>query len=84
MTTVANILKGIRTLEADIEYLEEKLDRLDPDSLEAESADRILTVKYRLISEEQTRLHRAEIMAAREAAEARLAYHDEHDTLDLY
>jgi len=32
----------------------------------------------------EARLDRLTCNAAREAAEARLAYHDEHDTLDLY
>ena len=85
---MSNTLENIRVLEGDIAYLERKLDGLleyHPDGcLEAESVDRILNVKYRLLSEQQERLDREQSEAARLAAEARLQHHLDNDTLDLY
>jgi len=89
MTTTTHIREAIRILEDDVRELERKIDKLDTDSLEAvsleaESASRILNVKLVLLSEQKEKLERIESNSAREAAEARLAYHVENDTLDLY
>jgi len=83
---IETIKDNIERLTADAEYLYAKADEAEArgDWLTAESAERMALVKDRLLSEERDRLERAEDRAAREAAEARLAYHDEHDTLDLY
>lgn len=81
---IDHIRENVRVLQNDITDLERKLDKHDPDSLEAESAERVLNVKYRLFSEQRDLLQRAESDSARAGAEARLAYHVENDTLDLY
>jgi hypothetical protein len=81
---IDQIRENIRVLQDDITYLEKELDALNPDSLAAESKERILNVKWRLLSEQREILERRESEVAREAAEARLAYHVENDTLDLY
>lgn len=82
--TPDQIHENIAVLQDDILYLEQQLDGLDPDSLEAESKDRILGVKWALLLEQKALLQRHESEAPRRAAEARLAYHVENDTLDLY
>lgn len=81
---IEQIKENIRVLDDDIRYLEEQLRGLNPDSPAAESKERILNVKWRLLQEQTDILMRKESSAAREAAEARLAYHTETDTLDLY
>jgi len=83
-TTLDQIRENIAVLQDDILHLEQQLDGLDPDSLAAESKDRVLNVKWRLLSEQRALLERHESEAPRRAAEARLAYHVENDTLDLY
>ena len=91
-TTPAQIRENIAVLQDDILHLEQQLDGLDPDSLAAESKDRILNVKWRLLSEQRALLERHESeaprraanKAANKAAKARLAHHVENDTLDLY
>lgn len=82
--TPDQIRENIRVLQDDILYLEQQLDGLDPDSPAAESKDRIIGVKWRLLLEQRAILERHESEAPRRAAEARLAYHVENDTLDLY
>jgi hypothetical protein len=82
--SIDHIRENIRVLQDDVLYLEQRLDEAAPDSLEAESRERILNVKYRLLQEQRDLLDRRESASAREAAEARLAYHVENDTLDLY
>lgn len=82
--TIDAIRENIRVLQDDITWLEGELDTLDPDSLSAESKERILNVKWRLLSEQRAILERMESDAPRSAAEARLAYHVENDTLDQY
>jgi len=76
----------IAILENDIDHLQRKLDRAveEGNELEAESVERILSVKEGLLADEIAKRDAAESRAAREAAEARLAYHDDNDTLDLY
>ena len=68
----------------DITYLESQLDKLDPDSLEAESKERVLNVKWRLYSEQRYLIDRLEDRQAVEAAQARWVWHENNDTLDLY
>jgi len=77
---------NIARLEGDIEYLEGKLDKYEAEGndFEAESVDRILGTTYNLLSEQQGILDVLEERAPRLAAEARLAYHDERDELDIY
>ena len=82
--SIDHIRENIRVLQDDVLYLEQRLDEAAPDSLEAESRERILNVKYRLLQEQRDLLDRRESASARDAAEARLAYHVENDTLDLY
>jgi hypothetical protein len=43
----------------DIQHLESQIARLDPDSIEAESKDRIVNVKWRLLQEQRDALERA-------------------------
>ena len=83
-TTLDQIRENIAVLQDDILDLEQQLDGLDPVSPAAESKDRILNVKWRLLSEQRALLERHESEAPRRAAEARLAHHVENDTLDLY
>jgi len=61
MIDIDAIRENIAVLNDDVRYLERKLDRLDRDSLDAESAERILNAKYRLLQEQQDMLDRAEI-----------------------
>jgi hypothetical protein len=82
--TSDQIRRNIRDLLDDIAHLERKLDNTDPDSLDAESIERILNAKYGLLSEQEELRDAIASRAAREAAEARLAYHADEDTLDLY
>ena len=82
--SIDHIRENIRVLQDDVLYLEQRLDEAAPDSLEAESRERILNVKYRLLQEQRDLLDRRESGSAREAAEARWRFHEENDTLDLY
>jgi hypothetical protein len=82
--TPDQIRENIAVLQDDILYLEHQLDDLDPDSPAAESKDRVIVVKWLLLLEQKALLQRHESDAPRRAAEARLAYHVENDTLDLY
>mgnify|MGYP006285946983 CR=1 FL=1 len=54
------------------------------DEVAATSHERMANVIERMISKEEARLEREISEAPRRAAEARLAYHLENDTLDLY
>jgi hypothetical protein len=76
--------ENMRVLQDEIHYLEARRDGCEDDTPEAESLDRILNVKWRLLSEQRSLLDRAECNAAREAAEARWHHHEAADTLDLY
>lgn len=82
--TLDQIRESMCVLQDDIRYLEQQLDGLDPDSPAAESKERIINVKWRLYLEQRDLLQRYDSAASRRAAEARLAYHVENDTLDLY
>ena len=65
----------------DITYLENQLDKLDPESPEYESKDRVLNVKWRLYSETRDKIDRLEDRQAVESAQT-LAYR--WHLLDLY
>ena len=82
--TLEEIRENVRILQDDILHLEQQLDSIDPDGIDAESKERVLNVKWRLLSEQQRLLERRESESARRAAEARWRYHEENDTLDLY
>jgi hypothetical protein len=58
--TLEEIRENIRGLQDDILYLERQLDGLDPDGLDAESKERVLNVKWRLLSEQRGLLERRE------------------------
>jgi hypothetical protein len=53
------IRENIAVLQDDIQHLESQIARLDPDSIEAESKDRIVNVKWRLLQEQRDALERA-------------------------
>ena len=78
------IRENIRGLNADIEEMSGRLDGIDPDGLEAEGLERMLNTTDCLLAEQLEMLDRLLSEAPRRAAEARLAYHVENDTLDLY
>jgi hypothetical protein len=59
MINIEHIRDNVRVLSDDIQFLEDALKRLDPDSVEADSKDRILNVKWRLLSEQRSLLGRA-------------------------
>ena len=84
MTNIETVRENMSVLLEDILYLGKQLDSLDPESIEAESKERIINVKWRLFEEQRAILDRLESNSAREAAEARWKYHEENDTLDLY
>lgn len=71
-------------LHDDILHLESLLDKLDPDSPEAESKERVINVKWRLYSEQRDIIDHLEDKQAIASAQAIFAYHEENDTLDLY
>lgn len=68
----------------DITYLESELDKLAPESLEYESKNRVLNVKWRLYSETRDKIDRLEDKQSVESAQARWKWHETSDTLDLY
>jgi hypothetical protein len=84
MTDIETVRENISVLHDDIIYLEQQLDRLDPESPEAISKERIINVKWCLREEQRDILDRLERNSAREAAEERWKYHEENDTLGLY
>ena len=75
---------AVRVLYDDITYLESQLADLDPDSITAESKERILNVKWRLWSEQRDKIERLLDRQAKEAAQDRWLWHESNDTLDLY
>jgi hypothetical protein len=50
------IRENIAVLQDDIHFLESQIARLDPDSIEAESKERIANVKWRLLQEQRDAL----------------------------
>lgn len=83
MQNIIDTQRNIRDLAATIRYHETRIDMAAND-LDRESHERMANVAERLLEEQQDILDRLQSNAAREAAEARLAYHVENDTLDLY
>lgn len=81
---IDQVHRNIRDLEDTVRYHERMIAEAAPDSLEAESHERMAGVAERLLEEQWDARYRIESNAARAVAEARLAYHTEHDTLDLY
>lgn len=81
---IDQIRENIRVLQDDILHLEERERKAPEGSLEAESIERIINVKWRLLSEQREKLDHLESRMDREMAEIRLRHHDELDTLDLY
>jgi hypothetical protein len=71
MTDIETVRENISVLHDDIIYLEQQLDRLDPESPEAISKERIINVKWCLREEQRDILDRLERNSAREAAEER-------------
>jgi hypothetical protein len=82
--TIDQLRENVAVLQDDISYLEHRLETLAADTPEAESAERVLNVKWRLLEEQRGLLERAEDSAPREAAEARWQHHFDNDTQDLY
>jgi hypothetical protein len=82
--TIDQLRENVSVLEDDISYLESRLEALTADTPEAESAERVLNVKWRLLEEQCRLLQRAKASAPREAAEARWQHHFDNDTQDLY
>jgi hypothetical protein len=76
--------EAVRVLYDDITYLESQLADLDPDSITAESKERVLNVKWRLWSEQRDKIERLLDSQAKEAAQDRWKWHESNDTLDLY
>jgi len=52
----SQIRENIAVLQDDIQHLESQIARLDPDSIEAESKERIVNVKWRLLQEQRDAL----------------------------
>jgi hypothetical protein len=71
MTDIETVRENISVLHDDIIYLEQQLVRLDPESPEAISKERIINVKWCLREEQRDILDRLERNSAREAAEER-------------
>jgi hypothetical protein len=86
MQSLDQIRRNIRQLSDEVDYLQRKLDAAVDrgDDLEADSVERILGAKEGLLVEQENLLDNYESNAARYAAEDRLAYHVENDSLDLY
>ena len=82
--TIDQVRENVAVLNYDISYLEHRLGTLAADTPEAESAERVLNVKWRLLEEQRRLLERSEDSAPREAAEARWQHHFDNDTQDLY
>ena len=57
-TTLDQIRENIAVLQDDILHLQQQLVGLDPDSPAALSKDRVLNVKWRLLSEQRALLER--------------------------
>lgn len=82
--TIAQLEENVTVLQDDVFALEKRLDALPADTLDAESLERIINVKWRLLDEQRDLLERAYERAAREAAEARWQHHFDNDTQDTY
>ena len=86
MDKLTYLEKSVRILSIDLNYLGRQLDDAEErgDDIAAESLQRSWLVKERLLADAQEQLSRYRSEAGRRSAEARLTYHAESDTLDLY
>ena len=86
MTDLNYLERSVRTLSIDLDYVGKQLDAAEKrgDDIAAESLQRIWLVKEGLLSDAEEQLEDYRSEAGRRSAEARLAYHEENDTLDLY
>jgi len=86
MTTPAHISASIRAMTADLHRLYDRIDDAERQGLEQEAMrleDVARDLEATIERQIETR-DRMESDAPRHAAEARIAYHDHEDTLDLY
>ena len=81
--TIEELRETVAVLRDDIEHLEARLQGIKCE-LSQDSAERVLNVKYRLLTEQRDMLERAESSSAYEAAQDRWKQHEADDTLDLY
>ena len=81
--TMEELRENVSVLRDDIEHLEARLLGIKCE-LSQDSVERVLNVKYRLLTEQRDMLERAESGSAYEAAQARWKQHEADDTLDLY
>ena len=86
MTDLHTLERSVRILTIDVDTLCKQLDDAEErgDDLAADSIERTLNVKTRLLDEATDKLDRYRSDAARRSAEARLAHHVANDTIDLY
>ena len=84
--TAEQTAKNIQGLTSSLEELFHLIDDAEQrgQETEAQSLERIAGRMEDLLQEQRDILQRIESEAPRRAAEARLAYHLENDTLDLY
>lgn len=84
--TLQTLDHNVRLLSDDLNHVGHQLDAAEDrgDELAAESLERIWIVKERLLDEARRKLDNYYSEISRRSAEARLAYHAEEDTLDLY
>ena len=84
--TEAKTAYNVKMLGDEINDLHNRIDAADRQGQEEQSIhlERMLSAKSGLLAEQTEILDRFYSMGAREAAEARLAYHENEDTLDLY
>jgi len=86
MTTPAHITASIRDLTADLYRLYDRIDDAERQGHQQQSQwleDTARDLEATIERQIETR-DRMESEAPRHAAEARIAYHDHEDTLDLY
>ena len=81
--TIEELRENVSVLRDDIEHLEARLSGIKCE-LDSDSCERVLNVKYRLLTEQRDMLERAESSSAYEAAQDRWKQHEADDTLDLY
>lgn len=86
MTDLNYLERNVRILSMDLDYLGKQLDAAEErgDDLAAVSLERSWLVKETLLSDAQEKLDQYRSEAGRRSAEARLEFHAENDTLDLY
>lgn len=82
--TIAQLEDIVTVLQDHVFALEKRLDALPADTPGAESLERIINVKWRLLDEQRDLLERAYERVAREAAAARWQHHFDNDTQNTY